>query len=209
MGRLNDLTGRTFHRLTVMKRAQNKPNCTAAYWECRCRCGQVTAVLGGYLTRGLTRSCGCLKRDLWLAARIKHARSGTPEYRIWRDMKRRCYNQTRDDYPEYGGRGITVDEKWRNDFAAFFADMGPRPRHHELDRIDNNGPYAPSNCRWVSHQAQVNNSRHNHYITYQGVTLSVSDWARKLGLTPGSLMQRLNKLKWGVERALTTPQVIR
>jgi hypothetical protein len=127
-----------------------------------------------------------------------------PEYGSWRAMKDRCLNPRHSAYDRYGGRGVTICERWLT-FANFFADMGPRPTpEHSLDRVDANGNYEPENCRWATDAEQNQNSRKNRFLTHDGQTLCVSEWARRIGIKAATLEQRLN-LGWSVERALTAP----
>jgi len=116
-------------------------------------------------------------------------------------MRRRCLDKNFKDYPNYGGRGIEVCERW-NSFENFLADMGKRPPGMTLDRIDNDGDYEPGNCRWASHRTQMNNTRKNRFLTYGGKTASLSDWARHVGITPTCLSMRLRVLHWPLAKAL-------
>jgi hypothetical protein len=128
-----------------------------------------------------------------------------PLYSIWCGMKNRCYNRNEPTYPYYGGRGITVCEDWRLSFAFFWADMGPRPSpRHSLDRIDNDGPYSPDNCRWATRSEQSGNRRNNITLTHNGETTFAKEWARRVGLSYETLLHRLDR-GWSAERALTTP----
>lgn len=127
------------------------------------------------------------------------------EYSVWVGIKTRCLNPNDHGYPRYGGRGITICERWRDSFEAFLADVGRRPSPgHSIDRIDVNGHYEPGNVRWATPLEQSNNKRNNRTVTFQGVTRSVPDWARELGLTYATLKQRLRS-GWPVEQAFTTP----
>lgn len=135
----------------------------------------------------------------------RHGLRNTPEYYIWQSMNRRCYEQSRADYPRYGGRGITVCQRWRDSVAAFYEDMGPKPSpQHSIDRIDSNGNYEPQNCRWATQEQQANNKRSSHYLTHDGLTLTIAQWARKLDISEKVLGRRLSR-GWPVEKALTTP----
>lgn len=163
MPRFIDLTGRTFSRLTVLRRvlvANNRP-----HWQCQCSCGAETNVGSHSLTSGNTKSCGCLGRETKGDNRRTHGRSGTTEYRTWCHLVERCENPHSRDFKYYGARGITVCPRWRNSFADFYADMGPRPEgKRSIDRIDNNGSYDPSNCRWATHSEQMKNRRPETYV---------------------------------------------
>jgi hypothetical protein len=115
----------------------------------------------------------------------------TPEYRAWSAMKLRCANPNNEQYHNYGGRGITVCDRWRQSFAAFLVDMGPRPSpRHSIDRIDNNGNYEPGNCRWATSREQNRNRRNNIVLTHDGRTMCLADWARELGVPRGTLLAR-------------------
>lgn len=132
--------------------------------------------------------------------------SESAEYNVWELMRARCYRPTNRAYPRYGGRGITICDRWRHDFAAFFADMGPRPSaSHEIDRIDNDGPYAPGNCRWATCTTQSNNRRSNVRYEFNGRSLTIAEWSRETGLSVMTLHLRIRRRKWPVELALTLP----
>lgn len=134
-----------------------------------------------------------------------HHKKLYPEYEIWQAMKKRCSYKKSKHYKNYGGRGIRVCKRWLNSFENFYADMGSRPSSkYSIDRINNDGDYKPSNCRWATRKEQCNNTRQNHIITYNGVTLTMTQWARKIGLTRNVLKRRL-ALNWSVERSLNTP----
>lgn len=160
-----DLTGERFGRLVVTGRMPSIAPRFLTTWFCRCDCGNYLSVLAYALTqrgRG-TKSCGCLQQDRAAEAQLKHGHAlrpaVTPEYRTWCAMKARCFRKTSQDYKDYGGRGITVCDAWRNDFEQFFRDMGPRPKGCSIGRINNDGNYEPGNCRWETMTQQHRNMR--------------------------------------------------
>ncbi len=131
-------------------------------------------------------------------------RHGHPLYQAWQAMRRRCFNLNTRDYKYYGGRGITVCERW-NDFLLFVQDMGPKPTpKHELDRKDNDGPYSPDNCKWSTRFEQLQNTRRNRKITFAQKHLTVSEWARQLSIPVKRICERLDR-GWNIQRALTAP----
>ena len=130
-----------------------------------------------------------------------HGLSQTPEYRAWQQMIRRCVVPTHPAFPRYGGRGITVCERWLASVEDFLRDMGPRPDGHELDRRDNDGPYSPENCRWVTRKVNDRNRASNRVVEFDGERRTVAEWCEVTGLRPDTLAWRLNH--WPVEKALT------
>lgn len=130
--------------------------------------------------------------------------------RVWRGMLRRCYCAKDQGFACYGGRGIRVCQRWCKSFDSFVADMGPRPSpKHTLDRINNDGDYKPSNCRWATRKQQARNRRGTHRLTYHGKRLSATEWSERTGLPLGCIRSRLEGLSWSVERTLSTPQIYR
>lgn len=189
-----DLTGKRFGRLLVTKRAPNaKGN---IYWVCRCDCGNSTVSYGGDLTRGKSKSCGCLSREL-SRARILHGEGSqrTPEYRTWQGMNDRCRNPNATRYDLYGGRGIKVCKRWRESFAAFLADVGRRPTiKHTLDRFpDKNGDYELGNVRWATAKQQAQNTNRNVMLTLRGETHCIAEWSRILAIPRRTIRWRLSR----------------
>lgn len=205
MGKLKDLTGHRIGRLVILKRVADRRRGWPR-WLCQCDCGNTAEVESNNLRGDNTSSCGCLASERAKAGiNRKHNRSGTPLYELWCKMRERCSNPNNPNYGSYGGRGIYVCDRWQ-DFENFLADMGERPSpKHSIDRINNDGPYSPDNCRWVgSIREQRANCRDNRFVTYKGETLIVSEWARRVGIDVDTLLVRLNA-GWSVEDAMTRP----
>lgn len=178
-----DYTGRRFGRLTVLREAERRRCPTQIYrvWFCRCDCGKMKEVIMSSLGSGKTTSCGCHQKEIVSQMYTTHGMSTTSEFSIWQEMGNRCYNLNHKNYFNYGGRGISVCERWRNSFVNFFQDMGFRPTtKHSLDREENNGNYEPSNCRWATGKVQGKNKRSNVWLTYKGNRMIQSEWAIKL-----------------------------
>jgi hypothetical protein len=138
---------------------------------------------------------------------FKHRMSQSPTYRSWINMRRRCLDKNHHQYSEYGGRGITICQRW-DDFTLFLSDMGERTSGNTIDRIDVNGPYSPGNCRWANAMVQMNNRRITSRITFQGETLSIREWSTKTGIPRNTLAARLY-CGWTAEKILSTPYKVR
>jgi len=175
-------------------------------WLCLCDCGTKRAVLGTNLRRGRSAGCemcGPLRSGI---AALRHGASNTAEYNVWKSMLRRCRSPKTVEYARYGGRGISVCERWSM-FENFIADMGLRPQstsRYTIERRDNDLGYSPDNCYWATYKEQANNTSRNRRLTFQGETHTVTEWAHFRGLPFGCLHARLRS-GWSIERALTTP----
>lgn len=201
--RLIDLTGQKFGRL-IVKGKERKNGRTM--WLCECECGNKTIVQGSALTGGITQSCGCLRSEATSKRRTKHGMSKTKLYTVWAHMIQRCENPNSRDYQEYGGRGITVCNEWRNSFEVF-RDWAITSGYNDtltLDRISVNGNYDPLNCRWATQKEQQNNRRNNHIVEYNGEKHTLSEWSEIIKINQDVLFARL-KLGWSIEKTLTTP----
>ncbi len=196
MRQMLNLEGQRFGKLIVLK-PDGRDSSGHYLWLCVCDCGNTKTISGDSLRRGYTTSCGCIN--------YKHGDSDSKLYKVWRDMRRRCYNPSRNDYGRYGDRGISVCDRW-HDFAVFKNDVTSMSHAKEpgytLDRIDNDGDYTPDNVRWATYIAQANNRRSNVLVTYDGETHTISEWSKKLGINYYKLRARL-KMGWSVERAFT------
>ena len=191
MGQMKDYTGLRFGRLVVTGRSEKKGSNGDAYWECRCDCGNSKTVSMTALNRGYTKSCGCLKRELLQNNRHKDRRL----YQVWQDMKQRCFNPRNKFYHRYGGRGITVCSEWLEDYDVFYnwAMQNGYQRGLQIDRINGDGNYEPSNCRWATPKVNTDNRDATKMLTYNGKTQSLTDWSRETGVPLTTIRQRLSR----------------
>lgn len=185
-------------------------------WQCKCDCGGEIFVCSSNLRNGHTRSCGCLQRERASAQgkvigpkNRTHGAVRTPEWLTWKNMRTRCYSQTAKAYRWYGAKGVKVYDDWKDSFENFLAylvaTIGRRPPKHQLDRIDPQGNYEPGNIRWASAKEQQRNRRKHRLVTWRGETYCVGEWAERTGIPNSALWSRLFKVKWDVEKAMTTP----
>jgi hypothetical protein len=192
MGKKIDIIGQTFGKLTAIEDV-GKDKWRQLRWRCRCECGNYIVVVGGDLRRGNTLSCGCLQKDL-VSRRMMPRRVVVPrvlEYGVWASMKGRCNNKRDINYKHYGGRGIKVCNRWLNGYENFMKDMGDRPEGLTLDRIDNNGNYEPSNCRWATRTEQQNNKRNNKHIVIHGITYTLKQASESFKIKYSCLRSRI------------------
>ncbi len=173
-------------------------------WLCRCDCGRDHSVYTGNLKGGQVRSCGCARRAASGETGRRNARHGdwlSVEYRTWGGMLARCRNPRNPSFENYGGRGVTVCERWLT-YENFLADIGRRPEGRSLDRIDVNGNYEPNNCRWATLGEQAINRTDNRFIELDGERLTLAEWERRTGISGALISYRLRH-KWTVRAALT------
>ena len=209
-----DLTGQVFGRLRVIERAHSD---NGVHWVCQCSCGKQAIVRGAVLRYGSTKSCGCgskeqarancathRNRNSWIPAELRRKLKDA-----YGNMLRRCYDPDNDHYPHYGGRGIRVCDDWmgpvgRKRFYKWCIENGAEPEL-QIDRVDVNGDYCPGNCRFVDAVVQMNNTTRNHWVTYNGETRTIADWARETGYSYATLKHRLDR-GWTLERVFTQRQ---
>jgi len=207
--------GERYGLLTVLQRAGHD-KWGAVTWKCLCDCGNLTEVPGKFLRKGSIVSCGCRNASIrqQIGERKKtHGSSRTPLYHAWQAMFQRCYNHKVRYYYCYGGRGITVCDEWRN-FKTFqdWATSHGYKQGLSIDRIDNDGPYAPENCRWATPKEQNANQRDRsdaRYLTAFGKTQSLSKWRKETGINATRIWNRVFSYGWSPEKALTTPVIPR
>ena len=201
---MKDITGMKFGRLTVL-RLSHKDNRHECHWLCKCDCGNEKTVSGNKLRSGNTKSCGCMQKE-FLDGRLrrKHGLTNTKLYATWENMKHRCNDPNNWMYPNYGGRGIKVCEEWL-DSSTFF-EWALSHGYEEglsIERINVNGNYEPSNCKWVPIEEQYLNRTDSHFVTAFGKTQTISEWAKESGLKYDTIERRLNQYGWDAERAVT------
>lgn len=214
MGKTVDLTGNRFGRLTVIKPDgfyYSPKGRKETLWLCRCDCGNEIKTRSCNLGR-YTNSCGCLRKEITSKNYKIHGKTGSRLYRIWMRMKQCCYNPNNPNYKHYGGRGITVCKEWKDDFQAFYDwaiasgyDYNAEFGECTIDRIDVNGNYEPSNCRWTNVDIQSRNKRSNITIEFRGQTKVLKDWAKELGISYNTLYSRLHNSNWDIEKSFTKP----
>jgi len=203
-----DIIGQSFGYLTVVSRQTMpyKDNLKRGFWNCLCSCGNVCIASSWQLRSGRKKSCSCMQGS----ARKTHGGSQCISYPSWNSMISRCYNPNNVGYKNYGGRGITVCDRWRvgedgkSGFQCFFEDMGERPRWWHIDRRNNNGNYEPSNCRWVGGKQNQRNKGNSMYITINSETLLTVEWAEKTGIDYQTIVSRMRR-GWSPEDAVSLP----
>ena len=202
MPALVDLTGQRFGRWSVLERIGARGG--KATWLCQCDCGNTKVVVGTLVTRGNSRSCGCIRSENAKASRTTHGESKTRLFSIWVNMRRRCEDPKVESYKNYGQRGITVCPEWKNSFITFrdWAYANGYSDDLSIDRINNDKGYSPDNCRWATVTEQTNNRRNVKQITFNGETHNIREWSDLTGISHEIIYGRL-KDGWSIERALT------
>lgn len=208
--RRKNLIGQKFGKLTVFGAAPNERHRNGRYyamWYCRCACGKRTTHSSMNLLSGDVKSCGCNRHTGKWNLKHGHAKhgGGSKMYYVWTGMLARCGNPKTSNYHRYGGRGIRVCARWKKSFINFLRDMGQKPFGTSLDRIDNNGNYCPANCRWATRLVQANNTSRNKYVIHDGMRLTYSQWAKRLGISTTAFWMRINTRMWSIKRAINTP----
>lgn len=197
-----EMLNKTFGRLFVIK--ENGRLGQHLSYFCQCSCGNQVTVRGNSLRSGNTTSCGCVHKAMIGKLNFKHGLKRGREYSSWQMMIDRCTNKNSKSWNSYGGRGITVCDRWK-DFSKFYQDMGERPENHTLERIDNNLGYSLENCKWATVKEQNRNTRRTRLFEINGVTKCVTDWCDYFGINKRTVSNRINRGKWPVELAITTP----
>lgn len=198
MGRpgLNIKIGEVFNYVTIIKKIDN-------LFQYKCKCGNIKITSGSYLMRGLVTSCGCRRKEIMRVKFKTHGKTETGTYKTWCGIKERVFKKDNKSFKNYGGRGIKMCKRWLN-FENFYEDMGDRPINKTLDRINNNGNYCKKNCRWSDRQTQNNNRRDNHKICFNGTTLGISGWSKKLNVKYATLYNRIIIKKKKLNTALVS-----
>lgn len=209
---MKDYIGLKFGRLTVIKlhhKVRKNPSGYRLYYLCKCNCGNFKIANIDNLVSGYIQSCGCLRKECYFTNHRIHGMANSRLYKIWIGMKARCYNLKNKSYNNYGNRGITVCNEWKSDFMNFYNWAMNNGYNDDLtiDRIDVNGNYEPNNCRWVDRKVQANNTRTNHYITYNEETHTIAEWCRIVNISYPCFMHRIQR-GWNIDRILNTPMRI-
>ena len=204
-GARRDLINKKFEMLTILSEIPERKSGHIVV-NCVCECGTYKEVILSDLLKGKIKSCGCYRRKIVTSKNTKHGMSKTRIYSIWCDMHKRCENSKNKRFENYGARGIAVCKEWDcfEPFYIWALDNG-YSENLSIDRIDVNKGYSPSNCRWSTAIEQQNNTTRNKYIEFSGKMLTQAQWSRITGISQSVIKDRLTKLNWGIEKALTTP----
>lgn len=206
------IEGQKYGKLTIIKEVS--PIGSKRRILCKCDCGNIKEYSMDRVIHGRTRSCGCLRNEMFLTHRNNNGTSKYPKEAreskllgIWYSMKERCYTKNSSGYRKYGEKGITICDEWKNDFMAFYnwALANGYSDKLTIDRIDYRGNYEPSNCRWADIRTQANNKSNVRKYEYNGELHTMTEWSEIMNINYGALWERLNVLGWSIEKALTTP----
>lgn len=203
-----DMTGKRSGRLVVIEIAGSDVD-GQVLWRCQCECGNTTLTRGCHIRTGKTKSCGCLRADscgtvTHGATRTRASQRLRSTHASWNAMRLRCNNPNHVAYPRYGGRGITICDRW-SVFEAFLEDMGERPKGLSLDRINNDDGYCAANCRWSTGSVQSRNRCTSRMVEVNGIVQTLADWCDELDMPYGAVSSRINALRWNAADALTVP----
>jgi hypothetical protein len=195
---MKNRVGLKYGRLIVLSLADNKGK--KSRWNCLCDCGNKTKVTSSNLQTGHSLSCGCLKAETMSKNMFKHGKVRTRAYQSWEGMIFRCSNKNSTGYKYYGGRGIRVCDRWEN-FINFHEDMGDCPDGLTIERINTNDDYKPGNCKWATYKEQNLNKRNNRYLSFNGTTKMLREWASDIGVCRSTIYRRIKK-GWSIEKIL-------
>ena len=204
-GKRLQLVGKRFGKLLVVSPYGTKNG--ASMWLCKCDCGNTAIKKGAALKAGVGCHCGCVKNEMLRKRFQTHNLSRTRLYKIWNGMKNRCSNTNLREYKYYGGRGIKVCNEWKEDFMKFYdwAIANDYADELTIDRIDVDGDYSPSNCRWITNREQQFNKRNNVLLTHNGETKTLTEWCEEKHLAYQTLRGRIYRLGWSIDKAIETP----
>jgi len=192
MSKAIPMLGKKLGRLTVICENPIRSSSKDIRYDCKCICGGTTTASGYSLRKGYTQSCGCFCKEQMSKSKKLHGQTGSKAHKSWTEMRDRCNNHRSPIYKYYGGRGITICERWK-EFKNFLEDMGERSEGFTIERINNNKGYFPHNCKWATRKEQSRNSRHNRVIKYQGKIQCITLWAEEIGIDYKVLWARLQK----------------
>jgi len=202
----DDLVGQKFGLLTVAS-FSHIDTLRRAIWNCKCACGNDVKLATSVMKSGHNISCGCAWRERIAVGKLRHGMTGTKVWAVWIGMRNRCYKPVTDRYPQYGGRGIKVCDRWHL-FENFYADMGDVPEGMSIDRIDVDGDYCPENCRWATSMEQGANKTNTLYVTLHGKEYLFGDLIKAAGLKHSTAHARLYRYGWTPERTFHTLDTI-
>lgn len=195
MGEIIDMVGKRIGRLRVIRLSSKRAKNRHAQWHCICDCGTEKIISAGDLRSGNIQSCGCYHLEVIKKIHLTHGKSQTRIYKQWQDAKKRVTDPNGQYWHIYGGRGISMSERWMDSFEAFFDDMGECPPGMMLERIDNDGNYEPGNCKWATMKEQANNTRRNVHVSYLGEKLTMQQYCELKGLNYGLFRYRYHEKK--------------